>query len=256
MKTLLIIVSIVNCLALFSPATLAQDNSIMTRANDYYTALKRYQQQKGRVSVERLINKGKSVDEKLDEIEALSDADYSLLKMKMKGFTINREEILFIEPDYKYFLKLSRKHGTTADTAYFSLMRKIKPDNVWAAYTEQQTDVTGCTIYGNGLLTRLYGQILNFKQAYPKSFVKNIDEERNEILQAFSVSSCSCGDVNGVLKEFNLFIRTYPKDKNTPEIKKNLANLKKGGDFRFNCQSGYHHRSSTTFSPRGFPANF
>ena len=238
MKTLSIIVITLSYFAFSSSATYAQDKSIITRANEYSVALRRYQKQKGRVSVERVVSKGKYVAEKLDEIEALSEADYALLERKMKGFSINRQEILFIEPDYKYFLDLSRKQRTAADTAYFSLMRKIKPDDVWAAYIEQQTDVTGCTIYGNGLLTRLYGQILKFRRTYPKSFVKDINDERDGIIEAFSENGCSCGDMKGVLKEFRLFIRTYPKDKNTPKIKMNLVDLKKRGDFRYSCHSG------------------
>ena len=238
MKNLLVIVPVAICFIFSSSTTRAQDKSIITRANEYSVALRRYQKQKGRVSVERVVSKGKYVAEKLDKIEALSEADYSLLERKMKGFTINRQEILFIEPDSKFFLDLSRKHGTAADIAFFSLMRKIKPNDVWAAYIEQQTDVTGCTIYGNGLLTRLYGQILKFRRTYPKSFVKDINDERNGILEAFSESGCSCGDMKGVLKEFRLFIRTYPMDKTTTKIKVNLIDLKKRGDFRFNCHSG------------------
>lgn len=238
MKNLLIILTASICFVVSSISTLAQDKSILIRANEYSVALRRYQKQKGRVSVERLVRKGKYVAEKLDEIEALSEADYSLLERKMKGFTINRQEILFIEPVSKFFLNLSRKQGTATDIAYFTLMRKITPDDVWAAYIQQQTDVTGCTIYGNGLLTRLYGQILSFRRAYPKSFMKELNDERDGILEAFSESSCSCGDMKGVLNEFRLFIRTYPKDKNTPKIKMSLARLKKHRDFRFNCHSG------------------
>lgn len=121
---------------------------------------------------------------------------------------------------------------------FFSLLNEIKPDSVWAAYIEQQTDFTGCTIYGNGMLTRLYGKALKYKKAYPKVFTKHIDDEISEILQAFSESSCACGSTNGVQKEFRLFIKSFPRDKNTPDIRKNLKDIIKRGDFRFNCKSG------------------
>ena len=156
----------------------------------------------------------------------------------MKGFVVNREEILFIKPDLKFFAQLSKTRGTKTDTAFFALTREIRPDNVWAAYYEQQTDVTGCTIYGSGALTSLYGKALRFKKTYPQAYVEDIDEEINEILRQFTDNLCACGGRDTVLKEFRLFIRTFPKDKNTPGIKKNLTKLQKRKDAGFNCQSG------------------
>lgn len=239
MKSHLVLLSVVIYLAVSSATILAQDESLLTRANEYASALWRYQVKGNRRSVEGLINKGKYVDEKIEEIEALSEADYSLLKRKMKGFTVNREEILLIEPDLKFFLNFSRRHGTPVDIAYFILMRKIKPDDVGAAYIEQQTDYSGCTVYGEGLLSKLYGEILKFKRKYPYAYSGSIAEAKDEILEEFSENGCSCGNATGVVKEFRLFTRTYPKDKNTPKIRANLSQLKKPGFFRFNCHSGW-----------------
>lgn len=216
----------------------AQDKSILKLADEYAAALKNYQAQKSRLSIEGVISRGTAVSGRLDEIESLSDADYALLEKKMKGYLVNRQEILFIEPDLKFFINLSKTRGTKADIAFFDLMRQIRPDSVWAAYTEQQTDVTGCTRYGSGLLTGLYGKALQFKQNYPKSYTGDINEEIEGILSPFLEGTCACGNRAGVLKEFRLFIKTYPKDKNTRAIKKRLENLEKDKDFRFNCQSG------------------
>jgi len=188
--------------------------------------------------VESVVRKGKTVSEKLEEIEALSEADYALLEKKMRGFVVNRDEILFIEPDSKFFARLAETRGTKADMAFFALMPQIKPRNVWAAYIEQQTDVSGCTIYGNGALTGLYGKALQFKRAYPKAYASDINKEIAEILSEFTDGTCACGTRAGVEKEFRAFIKTFPKDKNTPAIKKRLANLKGNKDFRFNCESG------------------
>lgn len=238
MKSFLILLYVVICLATSSLAISAQDKSLLTRANEYAIALRRYRVKGNRRSVEGLIIKGKYVGEKIGEIEALSELDYLFLKRRMKGFTVNREEILLIEPDLKFFLGLSRKRGTAADISYFTLMRKVKPDDVGAAYIEQQTDYSGCTIYGEGLLTKLYGEILKFKRRHPNSYSGSIDDAKDDILEEFSENGCSCGDANGVLKEFRLFIKTYPKDKNTPKIRTNLNQLTKPGFFRFNCHSG------------------
>lgn len=214
----------------------AQNKSILILANEYALALKKVQRQKSKKSIEHLIDKGSAVADQSGELESLSEADYALLEKKMKGFVINREEILFIKPTFMFFTQFSKTHGTKADIAYFALMHEIKPDDVWSAYVEQQTDVTGCTIYGKGTLTRLYGKALRFKRSYPKAYVKDVNEEIDNILEEFTRGTCACGDRNGVLKEFQLFIKTFPKDKNTPTIKRRLANIEK--NFRFNCQSG------------------
>ncbi len=216
----------------------AQNKSILTLADEYALALQKIQRQKSKKSIESLIDKGSAVADQSGELESLSEAEYALLEKKMKGFVINRESILFVKPTFKFFTQFSKTYGTKTDIAYFALMHKIKPDDVWRAYIEQQTDETGCTIYGKGILTDLYGKILQFKRDYPKAYVKNVNEEIDNILEKFTGGTCACGDRNGVLKEFRLFTKTFPKDKNTPTIKKRLAKIEKEKDFRFNCHSG------------------
>ncbi|MFT3744646.1 MAG: hypothetical protein QM785_10185 [Pyrinomonadaceae bacterium] len=238
MKLLFVLIPLASCIVFSSPNILGQERSLLARSAEYANALRQFQAKGNRRSVEGLIKKGKYVSAKIGEIESLSETDYSLLKRRMKGFHVNREEILFIEPELKYFLELSRKTGTAADIAYFTLMRKVKPDDIWTAYIQQQTDYSGCTVYGNGMLTKLYGEILKFRRSYPNSYADNIDEAKDEILEKFSENGCSCGDANGVMREFRLFVRTYPKDKNIPRIRTNLNQLKKPGSFRFNCHSG------------------
>ena len=216
----------------------AQNKTILQLADEYSIALKKYQQQKPTTSVESVLHKGKAVNNKIEDLENLSEADYTLLEKKMKGFVINRDEVLFIEPDLKFYTQLLKTHGTKADVAFINLMRQIKPDNFYAKYIEMQTDVTGCTIYGNGVLTTLYGKALQFKKIYPKAYIKDVNEETDKILEEFIEGTCACGNRNSVLKEFQLFVKTFPNDKNTPRIKKRLTNLVKNKEFRFNCQSG------------------
>jgi hypothetical protein len=216
----------------------SQTKSILILADEYSLALSQYQKQTSRSSVESVVRKGEIVGEKLVEMEALSETDYSLLEKKMKGFTVNRDEILFINPDLKFFAELSKTNGTAADIAFFSLMLQIRPENVWAAYIEQQTDYSGCTIYGNGLLTRLYGRALQFKKSYPKVYVTEIADEINKILEEFPESGCACGNRASVLREYRLFIKTFPTDKNTAKIRKRLTKIEKSKEFRFNCESG------------------
>ena len=231
-------VIILFCVFLGCANVYSQNKSILQLADEYSLALAKYETQIPRRSAESVLRKGKAVSGQIDEIEALSETDYALLEKKMRGFTVNRDEILFIEPDLKFFHALAQKRGTKADLAFFSLMRELKPDNVWAAYYEPQTDVSACTLYGGGLLTRFYGRALQFKNDYPKAYVEDIDKEISDILEQFSDHLCACGDRASVVKEFRSFIKTFPKDKKTPEIKRLLKNINKNKDFRFNCQSG------------------
>lgn len=97
----------------FNPAAC---RSILIR---YSFALKRFQGQKKKISIEGIIRKGNDVAEKFLEMESLNEADYALLGNKMKGFIINREEVVYIEPDVKFFLDLSQKYGTPSDVAFF-----------------------------------------------------------------------------------------------------------------------------------------
>lgn len=216
----------------------SQDKSILKLADEYSIALEKYRRQKSRVSVESVLRKGQAVSEKIGVIEDLTEAEYSFLEKKMKGFVVNRREILYIEPDLKYFAELAKMRGTKSDVAFFALMRQFKPDNVWAAYIEQQTDVTGCTRFGSGLMTRLYKKALQYKRTYPKAYRVEIDEEISELVLSFNDNLCACGDRASVLREFRIFIKAFPRDKHTPQIKKYLKNIKSRKDFRYNCASG------------------
>ena len=102
-------------------------------ANEYALALKKIQRRKSKTSNESLIEKGSAVADQSGELESLSEGDYALLEKKMKGFVINREEIIFIKPTFEFFTQFSKTHGTKTDIAYFALMHEIKPDDVWKA---------------------------------------------------------------------------------------------------------------------------
>jgi hypothetical protein len=232
-----------NCLVFLivicrAPAVLAQQQPIMNLAKTYSAALRSLERWRKTETVETVVRKGRLVGEHLDEMESLSEEDYSRLEKLMKGFVLNREEILFIQADAKFFFNLSKKYGSPKDVAYFSLMQQIRPDNVWAAYIEQQTDVAGCTIYGNGVLTGVYGAARTYQQKYPKAYVKSIKDEIYDILDKFSDNICACGSSDSVSKEFRSFVKAYPRDKNTPAVRKTLKRIKTDKSFRFFCTTG------------------
>lgn len=233
------------CLILFAfvnfSVVRAQNNSLLALANKYSVALKNLERQKAHGNVANVYRQGQAAAGKLGEIENLNEADYALLAKRMRGYDINRNEILYIEPDSKFFKALSKKYGTPTDLAFFSFLAAYKPEGVFPAYTEMQTDVTGCTIYGTGKLTELYGKAKQFKKQHPNSMVyqADIDDAISAIKNELTESTCACGNANSLIREFRLFIKAFPTDQITPAVRKRMLEIQKNkSEIRFNCQSG------------------
>jgi len=231
---------IVACGFAESRGVYAQNNSIISHADEYSLALENFEKRKTRGNMEAVYRKGRIVDEKLDELENLSEVDYASVERKMRGFIINRNEVVFVRPNVVFFKKLSERLGTKSDIAFFTFLGELKPDSVWSmAYIEQQTDYSGCTIYGKGILTKLYGKAKQFRKQYPSAYVTDIKEEIDEMKRKFTDGTCACGDENGVVEEFRLFIKAFPADEITPSVKKRLGDVQnKKILIRFNCISG------------------
>lgn len=239
-KKLLKIALLVVLGAIFSPDVFGQNKIVMSLANRYSLALRRLENGNSRQSIEAVYRKGASLSDKLDEMENLSEADYALFEKKMKGFIINRNEVVFVKPDAKFFGSLAQRRGTEADIAFFTFLNHLRPDGVWSAYIEQQTDFSGCTIYGKGILTEMYGRAKQFKRKYPSAYIPEINETITDIKQTFTSDTCACGNNRAdVAGEFRLFIKTFPKDEITPAVEKRLADvLNNQSGIRFGCHSG------------------
>lgn len=217
----------------------AQNKSVLQLAKQYSQALTRIEKSRSRQSLENLFLKGAAVGEKLDEMENLPESEYALLEKRMRGFVINRVETVYVKSDNAFFKNLARRRGTAADVAFFNLAEEFRPGNVWAAFIQQQTDYSGCTDYGTGTLTRLHGKIYDFRRKFPSAYSSEVREMLEEINYRMTESTCACADQNSVAKEFRLFIKTFPKDKLTAQIKKRLKAIEsKKSEIRFNCMSG------------------
>ncbi|MDQ3129326.1 MAG: hypothetical protein M3Q99_01025 [Acidobacteriota bacterium] len=217
----------------------AQKTSILTLADRYSSALKKIEKQKTKGSIEAVYRRGRILADNLDELENLSEANYALVEKKMKGFVINRSAVIYVKPDVNYFKKLSKRLGTKSDIAFFILLGELRPESIGLNYIEQQTDYSGCTIYGKGILTGLYGKAKRFRRQYSSVYIEDIKEEIGDIKSNFTNGTCACGDSSGVIKEFQLFIKTFPKDEITPVVRKRLGEVQnKKTAIRFNCISG------------------
>lgn len=217
----------------------AQNNSILTLANRYSLALRKFEKRNAKGNIEAVYRKGQIVADKLDELENLSEADFTLVERRMRGFVVNRDEIIYVKPNVNFFRKLSKGIGTKSDIAFFTFLGELRTNSVWANYIQQQTDYSGCAIYGKGILTGLYGKAKQFRKQYPSAYIVDINEEIEEMKSEFTDSTCACGDSKSVIEEFQLFIRTFPADKITLIVRKRLKEIQnKKTPFRFNCISG------------------
>ncbi|HEY6873171.1 MAG TPA: hypothetical protein VI298_10645 [Geobacteraceae bacterium] len=223
------------------PFARAEDAAVFAAVDQYSEAIGKFQADTAmRGSLENVYHKGQAAASGLVSVlESLSPEGYDSIVKKMRGYVLNRDEGIFVLPDFKFYYGLAKKQGTDADIAFFSFMSDFRPDNVWPAFIEQQTDYGGCTNFGAGVLTDLYGKGINRSKKYPSVYKRDIDEAIEQIRDELTVSNCACGDMDSVIKELELFIATFPADGLTPVVRQRLSDVKsRKSTMRFNCISG------------------
>ena len=212
-------------------------DSLMEISALYETDLKLIEEGKDRVALEPLLLFEQIISEHIDELEGLSESDFILFKKRMRGFFVNREEIIFVKPDNEFFLKLAKEKGGKIDVDFFELRSKLLPDSVWPAYIQPQTDYSGCTKFGTGKMTGLYGEMNRFRRENVEEYTFFISEQLLDLKEHLT-GNCACGDAASVKKELQLFIKAYPKDAIIKKIKKRLRTIDSDKNFRPNCHSG------------------
>ena len=223
------------------PCARGEDTAVFAAVDQYAEAIGKFQADTAiRGSLENVYRKGEAAASGLVPVlESLSPEGYDSIVKKMRGYVLNRDEGTFVVPDFKFYYGLAKKQGTDADIAFFSFMSDFTPDNVWPAFIVQQTDYSGCTNFGNGVLTDLYGKGINLSKKYPSAYKRDIDEAIEQIRDELTVSNCACGGMDSVIKEFELFIATLPADDLTPVVRQRLSNVKsRKSTMRFSCISG------------------
>jgi hypothetical protein len=106
------IVSILIAMTYFGNAAIyAQNPSVLTLAERYSEALQQADRHKGRQSLQELLRKGTLLADRLNDMENLNSANYTLFEKRMKGFVVNREEIVFVKPDVDFFSRLAKQRG-------------------------------------------------------------------------------------------------------------------------------------------------
>ncbi len=240
---ILAVVSIIACMQFPSASatietTVTPTDSVLQLAIKYQVLLKKIEAETGRTSLEPLVDFQNQFSERLREVEELSEKDFKSFEKHMRGFLVNRDEIIFVKPDNEFFLRLAKKRGLPADIAFFELRNTLRPDGVWSAYTLPQTDYSGCTRFGTGKLTELYGRLNSFKENFPTSYIQITDEELGYVVEDLTVGTCACEDSRSATKEFELFLKTYPGSTIAPKIKDRLSGTDEANKIRPNCISG------------------
>lgn len=226
----------------FCPSFLnaADTAALLKKVGDYGQEVSRIQASAKTAKLEELLQQGNAIATDLHRvIEQLSKEDYDYVVKNMKGFIVNREEVLIAEPDFVFFSKLAHKVGTEQDRLYFDFALKVIPEGYVPAYLIRQTDLGGCTNYGDGTLSRLYREGTLLSPKVGDYYRKQLDKMINEMSRHFTSGSCACGDVQSVITEFEKFIETNPNAVTVDKVKERLRSIKQGNsNIRFHCVGG------------------
>lgn len=114
------IVVVLGFLLLPEIAPAADMASLVRRADEYGKEVSRIEASGRTASLEGLLRRGDDLAAEMKTvIEHLSVEDYGSVERGMRGFVVNREEVILVEPDTRFFSKLAREIGTPQDRANF-----------------------------------------------------------------------------------------------------------------------------------------
>src|SRR5262245_7578500 len=204
------------------------------------TAIARYQAAIRSGAIESAFNELASLDETLPRVlESLSDRDFQQLERDLPGAIVNREEVLFVEPEVDYFVKIAAAQGDAADRRFFAALKMTYPESVWPSYMEQQTDYSGCTAFGSGKLVEAYRLWSQFQTDLPNRYAGAVRKELDRVSRELAESTCACGDPMSIQSELRRFIQMFPNSPIRPTVEERLNALKTGkSDIRAGCISG------------------
>jgi hypothetical protein len=221
---------------------------------DYVTALdKLIHAQDTTASIEAVYEKGRLAAAKLMEvIEELDDSTYSAVVKAMKGFEVNRVEIVFVQPNTGFWIDLSAKKGKKADAKFFELYKQTYSNVLHEIYFEPQTDYSGCIKFGSNDLVRLYGEWTRYKLEFPRAYANFVKERLEEIENQLTEGMCACYGREDVLREFTAFVKTFPDAKITAKIQQRIQEIENNAsEMRFNCTSEVEPHSGQTQGSAG-----
>lgn len=222
------------------PAPAANTASLLQRAGEYGRELSHIEASGKTASLEKLLQQGNTIAAELKPvIEQLSDEDYAFVEKNMTGYVVNREEVILVEPDIRFFSMLAGKTGTAKDRLYFDFMLKVMPEGYWPVYITRQTDVGGCIDFGSSSLSTLYKEGAAILPKLPEYYREQVKRTVEDIAGQLTTGTCACGSIPSVKKEFRTFLEMNPEASIADRVRARLEAVQQRGHVvRENCIGG------------------
>jgi len=174
----------------------------------------------------------------LSLLESLHSEEFDQLS-GVPGLLVSRTEVVFAEPEPNYFMGLAEGQDRFVDRAFFLAYSRTYPRPAWPVYREQQTDYSGCTLFGGGELTDTYAIWHDFCRKYPRSYRSFVRGILREIEDEVVKSVCACGDMASVVKELSAFAKRFPDSIAAAAVAKRAQEVRESrSGFKFHCVSG------------------
>ena len=168
---------------------------------------------------------------KADILERLSEEEFQAVVLKMKGFSVNRQETVFVEPDPSFFIALAKRSGDQASVDFFEIQKKTE-----FAYFRQQTDYNGCYLFGKLSMVDSYTQWIKYGNKFPTRYSKEVMNYIRNIEEDITSGTCACDDKESALREFEAFIRAFPQARIATRVRERIDQIHQGkSDIRANC---------------------
>ena len=178
-------------------------------------------------------------DGKLSVLESLPEADFAWLE-QLPGLYVQRIEVLVVNPVPDFFVALAARVGDEADRRFASALADTYPNAKWPVYVEPRTDYSGCTAFGEGKLLDTYLLWSAMERDFADRYVTQVSLERGRIRDKITRSTCACGDVASVVREFEAIAAALdPADAILPPVRERLSKVQEGrSNIRFGCIPG------------------
>jgi hypothetical protein len=156
----------------------------------------------------------------------------------VQGLTLSWENVLYAEPQPKFFAALAKEKGRPADQAFFERLAATKPEGTWPVYIAQQTDDSGCVRYEARVVTPVYRGWLEFRKRFAKAYPRAVAQELERAEHALA-GTCACGTRSDVEAGLAELAKTLTGTKAGAIAKRQLDGLRAGkSELRLECRAG------------------
>jgi hypothetical protein len=172
-------------------------------------------------------------------LESLSDDAFERLRADLPGVLVNRNEVVFVEPDPAYFSRLAATQGDDVDRAFFAALVATYPVSEWPVYVDPKVDFGGCVRFGSMALVDTYRRWTEFRRRHPGRYQAAAIHELDAVVMELAQSNCACDSLPDVERELEEFVRSFPRSIAAPAIEQRLYDLQRGrSSIRAHCVPG------------------